>query len=152
MKLPKDFAELLELLRAQGVRALIVGGYAFVYHARPRTTKDIDIWIEQTPENVQRLLEVLDEFGFGSLGFKPEDFLTPGQFIQLGYPPHRVDLLTTLRGVTFEEGWAGRVEAVVDGVQVCFLGKAELIRNKKVVGRSRDWADVEILESFRNSG
>jgi predicted nucleotidyltransferase len=146
----KDFAELLASLNERGVRALIVGGYAFSYHARPRNTKDIDVWIEPTPENVARLLSALDDFGFGDIGLKAEDFLEPGQFVQLGYPPNRVDLLTSIKGVSFEEAWAGRVEDVVSGVRVRFLGEADLIRNKKAVGRPQDQADVAILESFRN--
>jgi hypothetical protein len=126
-----------------------VGGYAFVYHARPRTTKDIDIWVEPTPENVERLLQALDDFGFGSLGLQAEDFLAPNRFVQLGYPPHRVDLLTSLKGVAFEEAWKGRAEDTIGEVKLSFLGVTELIRNKKAVGRPQDQADVAILESFQ---
>lgn len=151
MRVPKDFSELLGLLRAKEVRTLVVGGWAFAYHAKPRATKDLDIWIEPTPENVERLLQALDEFGFGGIGLKAEDFLEPGRFVQLGYAPHRVDLLTTLRGVNFEEAWAGRVEDYLgdnEAVKVAILGKDDLIRNKKAVGRPQDLADVDVLEFF----
>jgi hypothetical protein len=148
MQLPKDFVELLALLNEKKVRALIVGGYAFVYHARPRTTKDIDIWVEPTPDNAQRLLEALDDFGFGSVGLKTQDFLEPGRFVQLGYPPHRIDLITSLKAVDFEDAWQGRVEDRVGDVTLYILGISELIRNKKAVGRPQDQADVAVLEEF----
>jgi hypothetical protein len=150
MQLPKDCVELLALFNEKKVKALIVGGYAFVYHARPRTTKDVDIWVEPVPDNVQRLLEALDEFGFGSVGLKPEDFLAPGRFVQLGYPPHRIDLMTSLKGVDFEDAWESRVEDDLGEVKVSILGIAELIRNKKAVGRPQDQADVAVLESYEN--
>ncbi len=150
MRVPKDFRELLALLREKEVKALIVGGWAFSYHARPRATKDLDLWIEPTPENVARLLQALDEFGFGSVGLTAEDFLEPGRFVQLGYPPNRVDLLTTLKGVSFKQAWERRVEDFLDddpNVKVAILGKDELLINKRTVGRPQDQADVAVLES-----
>lgn len=148
----KDFEELLVFLSARKVKALIVGGYAFSFHARPRYTKDIDIWIESTPENVQRLLQALDDFGFGSLGLQVEDLSEPGQIIQLGFPPNRIDLLTSIKGLSFEEAWQSRVEDFYGEARVSYLGMDDLIRNKKAVGRPQDQADVAVLESFRNSG
>jgi hypothetical protein len=142
---------LLVFLRARKVKALIVGGYAFAFHARPRYTKDIDIWIEPTPENAQCLLQALDDFGFGSLGLKVEDFSKPGQIVQLGFPPNRIDLLTSIKGLNFEEAWQSRVEDSYGEAKVFYLGMDDLIRNKKAVGRLQDQADVEILESFRDS-
>jgi hypothetical protein len=142
----KDFEELLASLSVREVRALIVGGYAFAFHAKPRYTKDIDIWIEPTPENVERLLQALADFGFGSLGLTVDDFTEPGQFVQLGYPPNRIDLLTAIEGVSFEEAWAGRVEDFFGKEKVSFLGKGELIRNKKAVGRPQDLADLAVLQ------
>jgi Nucleotidyl transferase of unknown function (DUF2204) len=143
----KDFEELFALLNAQGVKGLIVGGYAVTYHAKPRYTKDIDIWIEPTRENVERLLQALDEFGFGSLGLKAEDF-SPGRFVQLGQPPNRIDLLTAIKGVAFDEAWESRVEDLFGEQRVCFLGKEELIQNKKAVGRPKDREDVRVLKRF----
>lgn len=148
MKISKDFAELLALFNAKKVRALIVGGYAFCYHARPRNTKDLDLWVEPTPENVHRLLEALEEFGFGGIGLKPEDFLEPGRFVQLGYAPNRVNLMTSLKGVTFEEAWTRRVEDFIGDEKVCILGRSDLIKNKKIVGRLQDLADASVLEFF----
>jgi hypothetical protein len=143
----KDFEELFALLNAQGVRGIVVGGYAVTYHAKPRYTQDIDIWIEPTPENVERLLQALDEFGFGSLGLKAQDF-SQGRFVQLGHPPNRIDLLTAIKSVTFGEAWENRVEDLFGDQRVCFLGKEELIRNKKAVGRPKDREDVRMLKKF----
>jgi len=137
------------LLNEKKVRALVVGGYAFCFHARPRNTKDIDIWIEPNLENVERLLQALADFGFGSVGLLAEDFLKPGQFVQLGYPPHRIDLLTSIKAVDFADAWGGRAEAVVSGVTVCFLGEDDLIQNKKTLARPQDLADVAVLEFYR---
>ena len=148
MSVSKDFEELFESLNARGVRALIVGGYAFAYHARPRFTKDIDIWIDSDPRNVERLLQALDDFGFGSLGLTADDFTTPGRFVQLGYPPNRIDLLTSIPEVTFEEAWNGRVEDLFGQVKVCYLGRDELIRNKRAAGRPQDLADLDVLQRF----
>jgi hypothetical protein len=146
-----DFEELLALLNAHEVRALVVGGFAFSFHAKPRYTKDLDIWIDPEPENVSRLLRALDEFGFGSIGLKAEDFLSPGRFVQLGYSPVRIDLLTSILGVSFEEAWANRVQDMFGTTRACYLGKTELIRNKQAVGRAQDRVDVEVLQSFRKS-
>lgn len=148
----KDFEELLAFLSARKVKALVVGGYAFSFHARPRYTKDIDIWIEPAPENVERLLQALDDFGFGSLGLKVEDLSEPGQIVQLGFPPNRIDLLTSIKGLSFEEAWQSRVEDFYGDAPVSYLGMDELIRNKKAVGRPQDRADVDVLEFFRDSG
>lgn len=147
MSVSKDFEELFALLNAQGVKGLIVGGYAVTYHTRPRYTKDIDIWIEPTRENVERLLQALDDFGFGNLGLKAEDF-SPGRFVQLGQPPNRIDLLTAIKSVAFAEAWESRVEDLFGEQRVCFLGKEELIRNKKAVGRPKDREDVRVLKRF----
>lgn len=147
MNLSKDFKELLALFGAHGVRALVVGGYAVAFHAKPRYTKDIDLWVDITPDNVERLLQALGDFGFGTLGLTPEDFARPGQFVQLGYPPNRIDLLTSIPGVAFEEAWERRVQESFDSVPVPFLGRDDLVRNKKAAGRFQDLADVELLET-----
>ncbi len=145
----KDFEELLAFFGARKVRALIVGGYAFAYHARPRYTKDIDVWIEATRENAERLLKALNDFGFGSLGLSIEDFTKPGQIVQLGFPPNRIDLMTSIKGLTFGEAWEARIEDLFGSTTVCYLGRDDLIRSKRAAGRAQDQMDVEILESFR---
>lgn len=148
MSVSKDFEELLGSLNAHEVRALVVGGFAFAYHARPRYTKDIDIWIDPSPENVERLLRALDDFGFGSVGLKPEDFSTPGRFVQLGFPPNRIDIMTSVPGVGFAEAWEGRVEDLYGETRVCYLGRTDLIRSKKAAGRPQDLADLDVLHRF----
>ena len=145
----RDFEELFAFFNARKVRALIVGGYAFAYHAKPRYTKDIDVWIEATPDNAERLLEALNDFGFGSLGLTIEDFTKPGQIVQLGFPPSRIDLLTSIKGVTFEEAWEARIEDLFGATTVCYLGRDDLIRSKRAAGRAQDQVDVAILEAFR---
>lgn len=144
----KDFEELFASLNAHGVRALIVGGYAFAYHARPRYTKDIDVWIEPTFENAGCLLQALEEFGFGGLGLTTADFTEPGRFVQLGFPPNRIDILTSIPGVSFEEAWEHRVEDSFGDHPVAYLGLDDLLRNKMAAGRPQDLADVVVLKQL----
>ncbi len=101
--LSRDFKEFIALLNEHEVRYLVVGGYAVAFHGYPRYTKDIDVWVELSPENAARIVRALEEFGFGSLGLDTGDFLESDQIIQLGYPPNRIDILTTLKGITFDE-------------------------------------------------
>lgn len=146
MKPSKDFEELFASLDAHEVRFLVVGGYAFAFHAKPRYTKDLDILIEPTPENAQRLLKALADFGFGSLGLTAEDFTTPGNIIQLGHPPSRIDFLNSLKQVSFEEAWEHRIQGHFSGQKVFYIGLEDLIRNKQAVGRPQDRADVAALK------
>lgn len=101
--LSKDFREFIELLKENKVRYLVVGGYAVAFHGHPRYTRELDVWIELSPDNANRIFEALKKFGFGSLGLKPNDFLESDQIIQLGYPPNRIDILTTLKDLEFED-------------------------------------------------
>jgi hypothetical protein len=133
-------------LNAQSVKALIVGGYAVAFHAKPRFTKDIDLLVEPDPDNALRLLRALSEFGFGALGLGVEDFTTPGRVVQLGMAPNRIDLMTAIDGVSFADAWSGRVSGHFGAVPVFYIGKAELVRNKRATGRAQDLADVEALE------
>jgi hypothetical protein len=114
-------------------------------HGHPRYTKDIDIWIEMTKENANNLLNALAQFGFESLGLQAEDFLTPDQIIQLGYPPNRIDLLTTIDGVDFKNCYPLRLEIVVDNILVNFIDLENLRKNKEASGRLQDLADLENL-------
>lgn len=141
-----DFREFLQSLNDNEVYYLVVGGYAVAFHGHPRYTKDIDIWIALNPDNADKMIKALEQFGFGSLDLKAEDFLTPDQIVQLGYAPNRIDLLTTLIGVEFEECYAARVAVVIDGVMVNFIDLENLKRNKKATGRHQDLADVENLQ------
>jgi hypothetical protein len=128
------------------VRYLVVGGYAVALHGHPRYTKDLDIWIEMTPENAERMVQALEQFGFGSLGLQAADFLVPDQIVQLGYPPSRIDLLSSLAGVEFEICYPLRVQTAIDEVTVSFLDLDNLRRNKRAAGRLQDLADLEHLE------
>ncbi len=143
--LNQDFKEFIQSLNANGVRYLIVGGYAVALYGYPRYTNDIDIWIALDRENADRMVQALQDFGFGSLGLRAEDFLVPDQIIQLGYPPARIDLLTTLAGVEFDECYDARVEVVVDDVVACFIDLDHLKQNKRAAGRPQDLADLANL-------
>ena len=144
--LNQDFKEFVESLNESDVRYLIVGGYAVAAHGRPRYTKDLDVWIEASQKNAERLILALEQFGFGSLGLKAVDFLIPDQIVQLGYPPSRVDILTTLEGVDFEPCYASRVSLEIENVVVHFIDLENLKRNKRSVGRLQDLADLENLQ------
>ena len=133
-------------MNAQSVKALIVGGYAVAFHAKPRFTKDIDLFLEPNPDNAQRLLRALNDFGFGAVDLAADDFTTPGRVVQLGIAPDRVDLMTAIDGVSFADAWSGRVSGRFGAVPVFYIGKAELVRNKRATGRAQDLADVEALE------
>ncbi|HAG83052.1 MAG TPA: hypothetical protein DCL61_18290 [Cyanobacteria bacterium UBA12227] len=143
--LNQDFKEFIEFLNKYKVRYLVIGGYAVALHGHPRYTKDLDIWIEMEPKNAQRLIDALTEFGFGSIGLAPEDFLTPDQVIQLGYPPNRIDLVTTPDGVDFETCYSSKVVIEIDNIQVNFIDLENLKINKKASGRLQDLADLENL-------
>ena len=144
--LNQDFKEFIQYLNDNSVRYLVVGGYAVAIHGHPRYTKDIDIWIEMSSENAKNLLKALKEFGFGSLGLKSQDFLTPDQIIQLGYPPNRIDLLTTIDGVDFADCFPTKLEIIVDDIKINFIDLNNLRKNKKASGRFQDLADLENLE------
>jgi len=144
--LSKDFKEFVELLNANNVKYLVVGGYAVALHGHPRYTKDLDVWIELSPDNAGRVLKALETFGFGSLDLKPDDFLEKDQIIQLGYPPNRIDILTTLKDLNFEDCYKSSVQVKIQGVRIDFIDIENLKKNKRATGRSQDLADVENLE------
>ncbi|MBN1930777.1 MAG: hypothetical protein JW786_04120 [Desulfobacterales bacterium] len=144
--LSKDFKEFIELLNVHNVRYLVVGGYAVAFHGYPRYTKDLDVWIELSPENADNVIKALEEFGFGSLGLKSEDFLESDQIIQLGYPPNRIDILTTLKEIKFEDCYKARVEIDIQGIRINFIDIENLKQNKRATGRPQDLADAENLE------
>lgn len=146
MILSNDFREWFGLLNAHSVRYLVVGGYAVAFHGHPRYTKDIDVWVDATQANAGRLLDALDAFGFGSLGLELDDFVLPDRVVQLGRPPNRIDLLTSVSGVEFDEAWADRITSESDGVPIHFINVDALRRNKLATGRLQDLADLEALE------
>jgi hypothetical protein len=144
--LSKDFKEFIELLNENDVRYLVVGGYAVAFHGQPRYTKDIDIWIGLSAENAENILKALKEFGFGTLELSPNDFLEEDQIIQLGYPPNRIDILTTLTALKFEDCYKARVDFEIEGVHIHFIDIENLKKNKLATGRSQDLADAESLQ------
>ena len=146
MNLNEDFDEFFELLNKHEVEYLVVGGYAVSFHGHPRYTKDIDIWTGTSPANADRMLLALAEFGFGELGISRQDLTTADNIIQLGYPPRRIDLITTIQGVDFEEAKKGRVTAKINrGTLLKFIGLEDLRANKKATGRPQDLADLDAL-------
>ena len=145
MEMHKDFKELLELFNAHKVDYLIVGGYALAFHGAPRFTGDIDILVKPDTENSKRVLAALDEFGFGSLGLSEADFTLPENVIQLGIPPVRIDIMTSLTGVSWENARLSRAAGRYDDTPVYFIGKKDLVANKKALGRQKDLADLEAL-------
>jgi hypothetical protein len=145
MPFPEDWRAFIESLNSNGVEYLIVGAVALAHHGFPRYTGDLDILILNSPENAQRLESALATFGFAGLGLKAQDFTEPYREIQLGVPPNRIDLLTSITGLSFEEAWADRVQAEMEGLKVVFIGRRSLIRNKRLTGRTRDKADLEAL-------
>ena len=145
MSLPKDWRAFIESLNSNGVEYLIVGAVALAHHGLPRYTGDLDVLVRNTAENAQRLERMLRDFGFGGLGLKQADFVNSYQVIQLGLPPNRIDLLTSMTGVSFDEAWAEKVEAELEGMKVNILGRQALIRNKKATRRAQDLADLEAL-------
>jgi hypothetical protein len=143
--LSQDFKEFIKLLNENKVKYLIVGGYAVAFHGHPRYTKDFDIWIESFTDNARNLLTALDRFGFGSLDLSLDDFLVPDQIIQLGYPPNRIDILTTAAGVEFETCYQARISTTIDGIQIDFIDLENLKKNKRSIGRLQDLSDLENL-------
>ncbi len=144
--LSKDFKEFIALLNAHDVRYLVVGGYALAFHGYPRYTKDLDVWIEPSPGNADRIIDALDDFGFGSLGPAAADFLESETIIQLGYPPHRIDLLTTITGVAFEDCYRVKDGVDIEGVHIDFIDSDNFKKNKRATGRPRDAVDADSLE------
>lgn len=145
--LNKDFKEFIELLQSNSVEFLVVGAHALAVHGRPRYTGDIDIWVRPEPSNFARLIRALDAFGFAALGVSAEDFMAPQAMVQLGYPPARIDLLTSIDGVTFEDCFAHRLDVMIAGTLLPVISIDDLIRNKLAAGRAKDLVDVESLRT-----
>lgn len=143
--LPPDFKEFLQLLNSHQVEYLLIGGYAVGYHGYPRATADMDIWIAMHLQNAEKMVTVLEEFGFGATELSPELFLKENQVIRMGVPPIRLELLTTISGVTFEKCYRERVVDLLDDVQVNIISLENLKINKKASGRYKDLNDLENL-------
>ncbi len=146
MNIQPDFEELLRLLEEHGIEYMIVGGYAVAYHGYPRFTKDIDLFFRLTGENALRLRQALVKFGFREKDLPLEAFTTAGNVLTFGIAPTRVDLINEIDGVTFDEARPNAVRGRYGNVDVTFIGRAELVKNKKATPRMKDKGDVEELE------
>ena len=146
MTVAKDFEEFFASFNKAGVKYLIVGGYAFALHAHPRYTGDMDVFVRAAEENAHRVMEALLDFGFIVSSLSWRDFAAPGKVVQLGQPPLRIDIMTAIDGVAFDEAWARRVDAHYGDQPVPFISKADLIANKRATGRKQDLLDLESLE------
>jgi hypothetical protein len=145
MHFAQDFAEMLGELSAAGAEFLVVGAHAVAAHGHSRATKDFDIWIRPTVENAQRVWRALLQFGAPLEVLVLEDLATPGTIFQMGRPPHRIDIITSISGVEFNEAWPNRMMAKMGGGMYPVIGKQDLIRNKRAVGRDYDIADANLL-------
>lgn len=145
MEVQPDFRDLLALLNEHKVEYLIVGGYALAFHGAPRFTGDIDVFVRPHPENTKRVLDALADFGFQLPNLTPEDFQSPSKVIQLGVPPVRVDLITSISGVSWKQAEANKAPGPFGDVPVYYIGREQYIANKRAVGRKKDLADIEAL-------
>jgi hypothetical protein len=145
MELSQDFKEFVQLLNAHKVEYLIVGGYAVAFHGYPRTTGDIDFWVKPFDENAERLMSALIAFGFGSVDLDKKDFLTKDHVIQLGFPPNRIDIMTNVSGVEFDECWKEKEEVDFEGEKINFISLKYLRINKENTARDKDKIDLKNL-------
>ena len=142
----RDFAEMLSALSDAGAEFLVVGAHALAAHGAPRATGDLDIWINSTRTNADRVMSALRAFGAPLASLTIEDLTTPDLVFQIGVVPSRVDILTTISGVAFDDAWTRRMVLAIEGVQVPVLGRNDFIANKRATGRLKDLADIEGLE------
>ena len=145
MRVEKDFEEFIALLNRHRVKYLVVGAYALSYHAQPRNTGDMDFFVKRDPENARRLVRVLHEFGFGGLGIEEQDLLKPDLVVQLGVEPNRIDILSSITAVEFDDAYHSRVGAKFGRSRAWFISFADLLKNKRAIKRKKDQADVEVL-------
>jgi hypothetical protein len=151
MEVYPDFKELLALFNKHRVEYLVVGGYALAFHGAPRFTGDLDLYVRADAGNARRILAALDEFGFGSLELTEDDFRVPGKVVQLGVPPIRVDLITSLSGASWKQADGGKAHGTYGDVSVPFIGREAFLANKRATGRTKDLADAEALEALNDS-
>ncbi len=145
VNIPKDFREFLQLLNDHAVEYVIVGGYALAFHGAPRFTGDIDVLVRPTEENSRSLIAALNDFGFSDLSLTEQDFMAVDRVVQLGVPPMRIDLLTSIDGVDFDTASTGAINGQIGEIFVPFIGREALVKNKQASGRAKDLADLEAL-------
>jgi hypothetical protein len=142
----RDFSELLSAFDAAGVESLVVGAHALAAHGHVRATKDLDVWVRPTGENAARVIRALGAFGAPLHDLTVDDLTTPGIVFQIGVPPLRIDVITAIDGVAFEDAWKDRVGVDLGDVRAFVLSRTHLIANKRASGRLQDLADLERLE------
>lgn len=148
MTLAQDFEEFVQLLNKHQVDYMVVGGYALAFHGKPRHTGDLDIWINSSEANAEKLVTAVREFGLASLGLTKSDFMEEGYVIQIGYPPLRIDILNTIDGVKFEDAFPNKLYVDVNGVEIKYIGLKEFIDNKTATGRIQDIADLREIKKL----
>lgn len=148
MTLAKDFEDFVKLLNQHHVAYMIVGGYALAFHGKPRHTGDLDIWIQNSDDNSDKLVNVIKEFGLGSLGLTKADFLQEGYVTQIGYPPLRIDILNSIDGVIFDDAFQNKLLINIDGLDINYIGLRDFIDNKIASGRSQDIVDLKEIKKI----
>ena len=149
MRVERDFEEFVELLNKHKVQYLIIGAYAMSFHTRPRSTGDIDFFVQAGRKNAQKLVKVLTEFGFGGAGLKEDDFLNPETVVQLGFEPNRIDILASISGIKFAKAYKAKVRGEFGKHRAWFISFDDLLRNKRALKRKKDEADAELLVAFK---
>jgi len=144
-----DFRDLFLALSAEGAEHIVVGAHAVMFYTEPRSTKDIDVWVRPTAENAERVYRALSSFGAPMHDATPSDFAVPGTIFQIGVAPNRIDVLTSIDAVEFDEAWASKVSTSYGGAPIHVLSRDHLLRNKRAVNRLQDQLDVERLERAR---
>jgi hypothetical protein len=147
--LSSDLRDFIHLLNTNSVKYVIVGAWALAFHGRPRYTGDLDIFVARDDENADKLMAVIEAFGFGHAGIKREDFLQVDHVIQLGREPNRIDILTGISGVTFDEAWNNQDQGKIADIAVFFISRDLLIKNKRAANRDKDQGDIKLLEKTR---
>jgi Nucleotidyl transferase of unknown function (DUF2204) len=141
-----DFKDMLSCLKGEEVDFIIVGAYALAAHGFPRATGDIDIWVSNSPQNAQKIIRALIKFGAPVSQLSEEDFTAPDVIVQLGVEPCRIDLLTGIDGVGFDEAWRNKISITIDDLEINILSKEDLLRNKLATGRDKDQGDIVWLK------
>lgn len=149
MTLDQDFEDFVQLLNQHSVDYMVVGGYALAFHGKPRHTGDLDIWIDLSETNAEKMCAVIADFGMASLGLQTEDFLESGAITQIGYPPLRIDILNEIDGVNFKEAYPNKLVIDVDGLPVNYISLDDLIQNKQASGRHQDISDIKSLKKLK---
>jgi predicted nucleotidyltransferase len=146
MKLHQDYKEFIELLNANEVEYLVIGAFALGFHGHPRFTGDIDFWVRNDLSNAEKVFKSIKEFGFPMSKLKTEDFTSDDFIFQMGFPPIRIDIITSVDGLEFDKSFKNKNEKLIEGLKINFINIEDFITNKKRVGRNKDLADLEGLD------